>query len=239
MSERSLSRPEFDATNAADVLDGWFEQEIDNSNQGQNSVLNDWDNFQRGFSLPFGPANPISAKANSHYNRLNVFTEQAMQDSWYMNNDIFVARQIFCAQMSAAGAYRWQSFMQATSIDEYHSRRTHAPIGVDLTKIVSAQFDELAQIKLGEADILQATLQTNEASFKNTKHVVDHGMNDTGKKFSPSVETLQNTQDDWIKLAASYFVYAARERGSLQAVPLWEPKSISEDPQVYYPFNRT
>lgn len=44
-------------------------------------------------------------------------------------------------------------------------------------------------------------------------------------------------QVSWLNLGVDYIVFAAEQRdGELGHVPFLEPKSISEDPRVYYPF---
>ncbi|HTB49330.1 MAG TPA: hypothetical protein VK712_04585 [Verrucomicrobiae bacterium] len=203
--------------------------------------------------LPYeDPANANAAKNRSHHDRLVVWTRGLVEnyDSFSAEQkDYALARQIFCAQMYLSGLFRVQCFMQATDQEDYYRCRTDGTcIGIDLKRAVtrglkstigfipeSDGFDS-TQIVLGE--IAGQTLLRNENQSEYVKGLHVSGRYDIARESSATMDTVLRLQEGWTRDVVNYVAFAAQEHGGqLAYVPFLEPKSISDDPKVYHPFD--
>lgn len=243
MSEFSRSSEiEPEAEVIARGLGGWLKKEVGSSAVGRNQYLDDFEEFRSSLSLLYNNHNNSNAEKNrSHYNRLAQWTDGLTRyyegfDS--EQRDYALARQIFCAQMYLSGLFRAQCLMQASDQEDYYHRRLDGSfIGIDLEDTISARLDQSPAITPRLDEIAERTLMLNDKQQTYVEQLHLTGRDDAGRQTSPTVNTVLALQKEWVDLVVDYAVFAANERGGkLSAVPFLEPKSISDDPQVYYPF---
>jgi hypothetical protein len=97
---------------------------------------------------------------------------------------------------------------------------------------------------LGETELDLPTLQATSQVCIKTALKAEEEINlraasgeDFGLEESPALASIRAGERLWTEFAADLIVYARQVRGgNLAAVPLLEAKSISDEPQVYYPF---
>lgn len=245
MAERFIERAEFNPAIAITLaLRNWLQTEIDSTMQdhSRNAYLNDWDRFFMDLGLPFQDrANQNSGKAIAHYNRLRDWTLAVESYPQLLEDDYFLARQIFCAQMFISGAYRRQCFFQATDPADYARRRQRqGPVGIDLTAAVRTGLKEELPVAYSDTPwgrLQQATLKLNEEALEGAELVHQLGPDSIDREDSTAVRVLQDIQNRWVKLAVNYMTFIAEQPSkSFQDVPFLEAKSITEEPAVYYPF---
>lgn len=247
MSEKFREPAEFDPALAISrVTRDWLQAEIEESMQPQNgnSVLDNWHKFHLDLMLPFDSANNWNAqKAKGHYERLLKWTLLPEEQPQLVENDAFLGQQTWAALMFVSGAYRRQCFFQAADPEDYtHRRKDEGPAAVDLEAIAREHLATGPQVTVYKdtpwGRLQQATLNLNEESFKAAKLVHECGVPGLGREDSEAVRLLTELQEKWAGLAVDYMAFAAQRAGKdWQAVPLLEPKSVSQDPQIYYPFS--
>lgn len=250
MSERFRERAEFEPAEAiATALRDWLQAEIISSMEGRNHILDDWEQWQKDLRLPFeDPANQNAGKAISHVNRLRNWTYAAEQYPDIVQEDYYLARQIFCAQMNISGAYRRQCFFQAADAADYRRRRQQlGPVSIDLVGAIQERINEYSSDLLASnfaykntawGKLQERTLTVNEEALNAAKLVHEMGIQSMGKEDSTAVRVLRAEQHEWVKLATDYIMFAAhRPNKGWADVPFLEPKSITLKPGVYYPFS--
>jgi hypothetical protein len=244
MPEIARGTQEFTPDKAiASAMREWLKAEIDSSGAGRNAVLDDFYNARKYFTLRSDdPANKNTLKNDGHYNRLKIWTPQFAENSMH---DYLTARQLFCAQMYLSGMFRSECFVTSRGEEEYRFRRFGGHgIGIDLEK---RTVDRLASNKPVELDELIG--RTDEANEQTNAIIRElHNRNRRAGtlfnyiKFINSrddwLQALSLLQETWLDVSIDYITYAAEVRGNdLSKVPFLEPKSISDNPQIYYPFN--
>jgi hypothetical protein len=81
-------------------------------------------------------------------------------------------------------------------------------------------------------------MQTNDGGLQISKEVHDMALADAGHEESRSISLLRLSQDLWTQLTVDYIAFIAQQRGGqLAEVPFLQPKSISDSPEVRYPFH--
>jgi hypothetical protein len=252
MSEHLGRTPEHEpATAITAALLEWQQAEIEASmsTMNRNSVLDNWNDFYAGLSMDFNDdKNKSTRKAIDHADRLRSFTLQAELYPDFVNDDVYLARQLFCAQIFLSGAFRKQCFLQATDAEDYKSRRLHnGPLGIDLSETVEQRLSEyqseyvMPEYTYGTsawARLSEHTLRSNETSLEMMKLVHGISRRDAGKEDSPATVLLKTGQSMWARLAVDYIVFAATRSGNFELadVPFRGGKSISDDHELYYPF---
>jgi hypothetical protein len=249
MPERIRETAEFDPRAIAKAMNDWLQAEIESSMEGRNAILDDWEQFQRDLRLPFDdPHNQNAGKTKSHYNRLLQWTLASEQYPDLLQDDYYLARQMFCAQMFVSGAYRRQCFLQAHDADDYAlRRRSMGPVGINLQDTVAQRLSDyssgdpfltLPYKNTPEAHLTEETMQTNDGGLQISKEVHDMALADAGHEESRSISLLRLSQDLWTQLTVDYIAFIAQQRGGqLAEVPFLQPKSISDSPEVRYPFH--
>lgn len=219
----------------AKAIDAWVDAECITSSTDHNAILDDFEHMRLQLGLdPHDPQNHQASKYFSHHNRQRFWGEAFIAEP---ENDYFAARHIFNGLMAASGTRRKMSYMSAASANEYTTQR-QAKTGsnIDTAKRVQAT---LASQPLGvsAAEAQAISIQ----AFEKCRTVLDdlrqRVPQDFGKESSPAIDLLKELQGDWIHVVTSGIQAAARYRGNdLTRVPFLEPKSITNDPDVYYPF---
>jgi hypothetical protein len=236
----------------ANGLSDWLRGEISNSTLGRNRYLDDFEKFRSDLALPYDdPHNTVAQKNRSHHNRLVQWTSlflQAYGEATPKTKDELLANQMFCAQMYLSGLFRTQCFMQARDQADYYERRLGGDyIGIDLEQTVSNRLNHLFvatpppeqfdQQTSSVKELAYTTLALNEQQTHFIKTLYESGHLDAGQQESSTISDGMELQRSWVNLVVDYAVFAASEHdGKLSTVPFLEPKSISDDPQIYYPF---
>jgi hypothetical protein len=248
MTEKLRESAEFDPTLVAKALRDWLQEEIENSMIGRNAILDDWSQFKRDLKLPFDDfRNQDAGKARSHYDRLATWTLASEEYPDLLQDDYFIARQMFCAQMFISGAFRKQCFLEARNADEYiQKRKNHGPAGIDIEESATTRLNDHQNGNAFlrgpykntlEAQLIEKTLQANDTSLELSKDTHNTIFNNPDSKVDVAITRLMYAQDMWSSLTVDYIVYSALlKNGKLDDVPMLRPKSISENPQIYYPF---
>jgi hypothetical protein len=216
------------------VMHGWLAEEIRSSGEGKNAVLDDWDTFiQSGV-----------AKAKSHYDRLWSRTSQFQA---LKSRDKFIALQIFDAQMGMSGAFRTNCRVMALDQADYLAKRYgNSPLGIDIGKQIDERLyrhfgripssEDLRMARVLPETLISSTHDTNQLRLSTIQRISQAEDIDSPAKKINSSSRLIRLQERWMDLAVDYVVFAAQQRGGdLAAVPMIEPKSIT-DAAVYYPF---
>jgi hypothetical protein len=228
----------------ASELEGWLKREVDNSVTGRNKYLDDFSDFRNSLVLPYGDrSNTNAAKNRSHYDRTVNWTNGLLdfyEDFNPDQKDYAISRQIFCAQMSLSGLFRIQCLMQAADQDDYYRRRTGGSgVGIDLEKTVADRLKQLQSVEhaMSLDDIAARTLEINDQQQAYVEELHETGQRYAGQDSSPAIDSGLVSQNRWAGLIVDYIVFAShRDDGDLASVPFLEPKSISDNPEVYYPF---
>jgi hypothetical protein len=223
----------------------WLAEEIQSSGSSKNAVLDNFYTARKSFMLRADDqGNKNIGKNDGHYNRLKLWTSQFEENS---TDDYLTARQLFCAQMYLSGMFRLECFVVSNDEAEYRFRRFGGQVlGVDLRKSIAGRFSESNTVELSR--LADATNAANDQTYFTLRTLHDRNrrsdtlfnyvrfLNTRGDWFK-ELSSLQNT---WLDLSVDYISYAAQARGKdLSKVPFLEPKSISENPQIYYPFKVT
>lgn len=229
----------------ADVFTGWLADEVVSSSEGHNKALDNYKAAIRGLKGGWEHAENFSRiKHESHIdNRMPLWWEQYVQEP---ENDLLSAKILFNALMQISGTYRAQCYMQAQDTGEYLELRRERPHDINMDQAVTGQMRiwlppggnfSTASISLEELD--ERRLKVSRAggiALKSVSSWAKQGYGSFGEIDSASVRKLREAQFDWATFATDCVVMAAKTRnGDLRAVPFWEPKSISEEPEVIYP----
>lgn len=223
-------------------ISSWLDQEAARSSVDHNVYLDNLDRARRDLALSLDDTTSYqAAKPHSHHNRQRLWGEAMIADP---SNDFATARHIFNLLMQMSGSARNIRYFQAASQEDYLERKRRKNIaGIDVFGAVSAGIRKLRQPDSGSlvvpsAEEIQAvTLGQFEQKEKMLAELRNRVPEDFGKEESPAVTALQEEQRQWAQLVASSVLMAREYRsGDLAAVPVLEPKSISDEPQVIYPF---
>jgi hypothetical protein len=248
MTEKLRESAEFDPTLVAKALRDWLQEEIENSMIGRNAILDDWSQFKRDLKLPFDDfRNQDAGKARSHYDRLATWTLASEEYPDLLQDDYFIARQMFCAQMFISGAFRKQCFLEAGNAEEYiQKRKNHGPTGINIEESVTTRLNDHQTgnaflrepyKNTPEAQLIEKTLHANDTGLELSKDTHSTIISNPDSKVDVAIPLLMHAQDMWSRLIVDYIFYSALSKnGQLDNVPMLQPKSISENPQIYYPF---
>jgi hypothetical protein len=220
----------------------WLQTEVETSGTDRNRYLDEYDRALEGLKAGWeDPRNFTARKLESHNQRLPLWWEAYTYNPL---DDYQSARILFAGLMQLSGAYRDQCYVQARDADDYIERRQKA-IGIDLKPPVGIRMytylpstGNLARARISNEDLknrMEKSINVGEVTVKNLCRRAEIG-EDLGKAHSPAVVEMYLAQENWTTFCTDCVILAAKLRkGKLSSVPFLEPKSISEDPQVYYP----
>lgn len=234
----------------AGELNLWLATEIVNADGGRNHYLSDFQDRRNDLFKSFDdPTNFQSQKAKSHYDRFFQWVNPYTEDD-FRYDDWFAARLTFASLMEISGSYRKQCFLEAADEQDYLKRRYGRPIGIDMDEVVRKELDPIrleATFELNEEERLRQIV--NRSHDVNNKSLVLHKLlhtwaiahpKDSGSIASGEAKpivAMKDAQRMWAGLAVAHIVVAASFRDSdFGAVPLLEPKSITDVSQILYPF---
>ena len=231
----------------SDSLEDWFRAEHASSSEGVNKPLDTLAWGTATLALPWDDvSNGNAAKTLGHVNRIRpliwggLFVESP-------NDDYLAARQLFGVQMLISGCYKNQCYAQATDQSDFLARKFgEPPIGIDIPSVVSDHLVSLypdpeatfSEEVITIDDLTAKTAQMVKAAMDSLVFLHARAQFEMGRESSETVESLKLAQQGWLELAVDHIAFAAQVRdGSLAEVPFLEARSISEEPQVYYPFH--
>jgi hypothetical protein len=226
---------EFPATQIAEAVDTWIDTEAIVSSTSRNSFLDDFTSsrIQLGLALD-NPRNFVAQKHISHHNRQRFWGEAMIAEPAH---DFLVARHTFNALMQISGGMKRIYHTSAISADDYMRRKlSGSGTAINTTEAVEATLrSQTLPITAAEANI--QALEQFEAAEAMLEQLRTRIPEDLGRDSSPAIDLLKDVQVGWIHVVTSGIIMAAGYRnGELERVPFLEAKSISDDPQVYYPF---
>ena len=238
MSNAEALLPQGEILKITDGIVDWVQADRQVSNTDRNNYLDRIDEQRRLLALPFeDPSNQLVNKLYSHIQRLPLWFEAFASDP---TNDYQTGKIIFSPLMLLSGRYREQHLFQATDQDDYYRRKSAlGDLKIEVGEAVANRINTL-----GETELDLPTLQATSRACIETALREEQAVNlraadgkDFGLQESLAVESIRAGERVWTEFAADLIVYARQVRGgNLAAVPLLEAKSISDEPQVYYPF---
>jgi hypothetical protein len=223
----------YEAERISNGIGSWVRRELTISLSSRNSYLDDLAEMRKRMALEAeDPGNFVFNKFYSHMGRQTLWG-QAMVES--PGDDFLMARHIFNALMQLSGVAKKITYFTSSNQRDYFDRKTSDNfVGVDLKPVVAATLAEdsptpeaLQGVTMNEFEIT-----ANSLLFLRTR-IPD----DFDKEESPAVNELAKTQFAWVRVVTLGIMVAANHReGNLSAIPFLEPKSITDEPQVYFPF---
>lgn len=233
----------------------WLDREALVSNTNNNALLDELTQIRQAMITPVSSSAPDYdlAKHTSHQTRQANFGQAMIE---HPTEDIFVAKNIFNTLMRLSGTARRMCFYAAGDSSEYFALKDDLAIiellGIDMLAGVARAIDARATDRqlAGEVQVVSAptprechteAMDAFDATGKRyLAEVRSRVPNDFGQLQSPSIDTLKQFFDLWSGICVDNILMAASYRGGdVARVPFWEPKSISDDPQLYYPFKST
>lgn len=244
----STEAPSQHAQNIADALDSWLAEECLSASTSHNKILDDVEKARSNLSMPLDdPNNWYVAKHKSHQNRQQKqFRELYEAD---IKNDYSSALSLFNVTMGMSGTARHMIALRSSSQNLYDkSRYDSSPSGINLAEAVDARLrfrlgGEITQENIENCNIdLEEVLTNIERAFDLIEEcfgfVYLRSPDDFDKPISESGAILDLCQSIWTEAAVDAILFAAKVRGGdITKVPLLEPKSITQEPAVIYPFS--
>jgi len=237
----------------ASAFEEWLKAEVVTSGEGPNSFLDvptddKLADIRQRMTIPTArEGNWVLSKYEGHTGRIEsnfwpVFESMPLDDPQL---DIAIAQLKFEPLMQISGTYRRQCYLEASSGADYMLRRTHG-VGIDLEQVVLERLEKYAPDgRLDEATISMEGLKRsldNAATkdYVNIQSIIAHGakgVNIMGLEDSFPTKGSKNAQVSWAMAATDCVIMAAKlRRGELEAVPFWEPISITaQSGQLHYP----
>lgn len=243
------------AEKIAGTFDGWLNAEVRSSGVGVNEYLDEYTTAVRG--LRGGYNHPDNFTARKNESHLGIRMPQAWatyqltqgEDVDPKIRDNQSGFLMFTPLMQVSGTFRTQCYLEASSPEDYLVRRHNRPHGIDMEHIVSERLakwlPESDSFTEAGIDIPQLGRQIEIVAALGRKSIEamceQTGQNlDLEEEETISTRHMQVAQREWAGLATDCLILAAKiRRGELEAVPFWEPKSISSTPppEVIYPLD--
>lgn len=221
-----------------EVLQTWLQQEIEESDRSRNAVLSDFELRKEDFQKDFDdPTNLNAAKVKGHYGRLRLW---APSYAGQFDNDFASARLTFCSLMTISGSFREYCFLNAPSAEAYVAmRHQQGPTSVDVRASVEDEFRAATSAPKEHSvrieDLIDRTMTVNESNLRMHKLVHSAPLAKDNRDLYSVL--MQRSQSLWLGLAAAQIMVAAELRDNdYERVPFFEPKSITDQTQLLYPF---
>ena len=253
--ERRVSR---EAEKISAVLEWWLFEEA-NRVSANNAYLDDFTAFRDGLHASTEDMQGNAEnKANSHYYRLIAWTNQTIENETELSSedyDYLLARQLFGVLMLLSGNVRTQALLVASTQEEYGEYRSDRTlVGVDIRSVVQDRVwwhravKEQREPDAEQQQLFEDTLKVNDLAHAWTgDFLYTRGKYEPGRSETEAHEMGHMAEQAWIELAVDYIFYMDTRNFELGRtagydgfanVPLLEPKSITLDPKIIYPFAR-
>lgn len=229
------------------VIKNWLWLERYLSTTSRNSYLDNLVSAQGCLKLSQqDPANFIARKALGHLDRLKHFKlalETAYDDPDHtdLKMEQQEARLLFGLLMRASGCYLNQLVIQSSSQTSFNKRKAAQPSGVNIIELAHRKLDdELLWENSSLEDVCQSIDQASDLERQAMAELYDNqlAIKHLGQEQSPAVDLLKEVQAAWINCALQFIKHQAwTKKHHLLRIPFLEPKSISDDPEIFYPFS--
>lgn len=238
------STPEVLATHIARVTREWVHEEALESINDRNKYLGDYLKGHEWLQMEYlDPLNLPASKHSNHHNRQRFWGNAHEIEP---DNDFAAGRHLFNILMQVSGLAKRLCYVKATSMEHYFGLKTDpGVIGIDpfpvvLGKIMTRQAATPPNLLALDVPELQtATLDQFSEIKEDFDGLRDDIEADFGQPESPTVGKLRAIQMKWVRLVTDgVLTLMANRDGRLIKVPVLQPKSISDEPEVYYPFDR-
>ncbi len=227
------------ADEVSEVIEGWLSAEVTEADQGRNGYMSEFPDGEEPTSLFVAQMPTLLAKATSHRDRFGHFIDTLVGNP---QEDAAFARVAFASLMFASGGRRWETLLIAENVADYRRiRETGEGVGVNVAEIVNIAY----QTDPGSGATLKAEAMGLFSDYARHTSTTIYGLAQNAaaialEKPRDAVTEAVNLQRDaqmyGVMMAARTISLAAEFRdGSLESVPLLEPKSIT-DAELYYPF---
>lgn len=217
----------------ASGVESWVQQELDLASQTVNRLYNDYDSIIEGFGFPVeDPRNTAASKALSHTGR---FMNTGV---WYTpfesepQDEGAAAKMLFACLMRVSGARKNVGYTHCSdqeAFDEFiRDGRNFSSARLIIAQEMAQVSDPLDFSRLRK--INDRTIETHEQLFCRIRL--------EGGSFSPDARAAaKEFEQDTLRTLTNYVMFSAAARnGDIANVPALEPKSISLDPEIIYPF---
>jgi hypothetical protein len=213
-------------------INGWLTRESAQADRSLNKYLSDYQEAMIGYRLPPGePHNLSSAKIRAHTSRLHVTHPFWLSFAEFPESDFASGRLLFTTFMLLSGNRRRASYLEATSQTEYNMLRTlRAPLPND--------YFDAGLSRLGQGvPTLDDLRDLADAAISSTP-ALEAAIHDAVLRDSPrdALEENERLGRDITELAIGIIAFAGAMRSGIESVPVLEPRSITLDPAVIYPF---
>lgn len=218
-------------------INGWLEYE-----RGFNAIdadvykfLNDYNEIAA--QLLFPPDDSHNLNAQKSFAHTQRFMPNNPFWAWFESdpsNDEASAKMLFAAMMRLSGSRRRLSFVSATRAEDFVEQRrniTALPseqITESLTKIDTAQAANINGLrKLADISITQG-ISVEDILYDYRRGAVSR---------DDALKATQELDTSITDITVGLIVFSADIRdGNIESVPILEPRSITKNPQVIYPF---
>jgi hypothetical protein len=223
----------------SDAVEQWLSAEYVSASAGSNKHLDDLVRLQAGLTLPpDDPLNVNAAKNRSHTDRHRHYVT-AFLDRPYRSTT--QANLVFNLLMQLSAGQRLMCYLRSSNEAEYKELR-HGPnsSGIDLENFVGAVAEEYAEAPVGKINqkrVLASGLHIFKIMGICQPYLSERAAKDIGQQASPLLEFAHLLQVGRAEALTRHILYFADlHGGSLASVPALEPKSITENPGLIYPF---
>ncbi|HEY4964522.1 MAG TPA: hypothetical protein VIH90_07570 [Candidatus Saccharimonadales bacterium] len=217
----------------------WLDDERQASIIDQNRYLDRIGEQRPLMALPIDDsASQFFIKLYSHIQRLPLWFDAFAEDP---TNDYQTGKMIFSPLMFLSGTYRERFIFQSKSQGDYYVRKTAKPSNLikGLSEIVGV-YTLASQNREVSLTSLRSTAEfCVRTALEEAKILNDRAANgeDFGQEESIAVDSTMVREFSWMGFTLDLISFARQQRGDeIASVPFLEGKSISDDPQVYYPF---
>lgn len=228
------------ALTIADGVEKWVHQECITSISDHNRYLDSLEDGRRWLAMSCDdPTNMPIAKHDGHRNRQRIWGDLLVLEP---ENDYVAGRHIFNLLMEASGAAKRMCYLAATDQEHYIKLKSSPtvlgiePYTVVIDSMRKAQVDN--GLRVNDASEIQAiTLRTFADVRQDFDALRERVETDYDQPESPTMNKLRDIQTKWVRLVTNSILSSMAYRGGLlERVPVLEPKSISDEPAVFYPF---
>lgn len=227
-------------------LEGWLNDEIINSHVGRNQILDNWQQLREDIGKNVtDPTNQDSRKYTGHVHRFNILMTAVDADT-LATNDFATGKAIHHSLMFVSGGFRKACALRAANQEEYEDMRLRGPqpLSTNLrqaiikAKVGFAEDGVSFESLLNRATFLSGRVLRRHSSMNDWMQINPRELLQPQAVTSVPVEKANDIQSAGIELAGRLILFAAQVRkGGLAAVPILEPKSISDvSKRPIYPF---
>ncbi len=215
-------------------IDLWINHELVLASQTVNELYSDYNRAVNGFSFPStDPQNIAATKAISHTSRF------MNNGAWFIpfesdpTNEDTTSKMMFACFMRASGARKNVAYTHALGQENFTDYLTN-PANFSGARILIAS----ALAKHPDSIGIEIIRDTNDKTIGIVDETICKIASSGGKFSVESRRLARSFEQNTLAVLTDYAIFAAQFRdGDVSKVPALEPKSISLDPAIIYPFS--